>query len=302
MCLFAAGREDNSYHKPVLLKEVLEFLLINNDSSETKLYVDCTLGGGGYTKAILNAASLETRVICIDKDENAISYSKKRLNDYSERLFFKQGNFADIKQITGALGFEKVSGIVMDLGLSSYQIESEDGFSYLRETALDMRADRSQTLTAKEVLNAYDEKELSDIMYNYGELRYNRQIARDIVNSRKIKKFETTFDLVEVLKKKLPYKYMNRDLSKVFQALRIEVNNELENLEKVLDDSADILETGGRIIAVSYHSLEDRIVKNKFRSNDKFTVITKKPVEPSDDETGKNIRSRSAKLRAAEKI
>ena len=302
MCLFAAGREDNSYHKPVLLKEVLEFLLINNDSSETKLYVDCTLGGGGYTKAILNAASLETRVICIDKDENAISYSKKRLNDYSERLFFKRGNFADIKQITGALGFEKVSGIVMDLGLSSYQIESEDGFSYLRETALDMRADRSQTLTAKEVLNAYDEKELSDIMYNYGELRYNRQIARDIVNSRKIKKFETTFDLVEVLKKKLPYKYMNRDLSKVFQALRIEVNNELENLEKVLDDSADILETGGRIIAVSYHSLEDRIVKNKFRSNDKFTVITKKPVEPSDDETGKNIRSRSAKLRAAEKI
>jgi len=294
--------DDNFYHEPVLLDKVKELLLTNKVSSDAKLYVDCTLGGGGYTKMILEETSPGTKVICIDKDDKAIEYSKKLLGAFSDRLFFSRGNFADIKQITGALGFEKVSGIVMDLGLSSYQIESEDGFSYLRETALDMRADRSQTLTAKEVLNAYDEKELSDIMYNYGELRYNRQIARDIVNSRKIKKFETTFDLVEVLKKKLPYKYMNRDLSKVFQALRIEVNNELENLEKVLDDSADILETGGRIIAVSYHSLEDRIVKNKFRSNDKFTVITKKPVEPSDDETGKNIRSRSAKLRAAEKI
>jgi 16S rRNA (cytosine1402-N4)-methyltransferase len=294
--------EETSYHEPVLLNEVKEFLLTNKDTTQQKLYVDCTLGGGGYSKMILDETSPDTFVLCIDKDENAISYSKKRLNEYTKRLFFNRGNFRDIKKITEASGFEKVSGIVMDLGLSSYQLESGTGFSYQKDTELDMRADQSQKLTAKDVLNTYDEKELSGIMNNYGELKYNRQIARDIVQARSSKKFETTFDLVEVIKKKLPYKYINRDLSKVFQALRIEVNNELENLEKVLDDSAEILESGGRVVAVSYHSLEDRIVKNKFRGNERLKVITKKPVKPSLEETDKNIRARSAKLRAAVKI
>jgi len=294
--------EDNSYHKPVLLEKVKELLLTNKDTTEAKLYVDCTLGGGGYTRAILDETSFDTMVLCIDKDENAINYSKKRFLDFSKRLVFNRGNFADIKEITGASGFQKVSGIVMDLGLSSYQIESEDGFSYQRDTALDMRADRSQNLTAADVLNSYDEKSLSDIMKNFGELKYNRQIARDIVTFRETGKFETTYDLAALLKKKLPFKYVNRDLSKVFQALRIEVNNELENLKKVLDDSADLLESGGRVVAVSYHSLEDRIVKNKFHSIESLKVFTKKPVGTSEEETGKNIRSRSAKLRAAEKI
>lgn len=294
--------EVNSYHKPVLLEEIKSLLLTNKDSTSTKIYVDCTLGGGGYAEMILSETAHDTILLGIDKDEYAIGYSKKRLNDYTKRLMFNLGNFAEIKKITGELGFDKVSGIVMDLGLSSYQLEAENGFSYLKDTELDMRADHSQSLTAKEVLNTYDESELSDIMKKYGELKYNRQIARDIVEARKSAKFETTFQLAELLKKKLPYKYVNRDLSKVFQALRIEVNNELENLEKALDSSAEILERQGRIVAVSYHSLEDRIVKNKFRAEKKLKVITKKPVQPTAEESESNNRARSAKLRAAERI
>ncbi len=297
-----AGMENIFYHHPVLLKEVKELLLINRDSSVSKIYVDCTLGGGGYSKMILDETSEDVKVLCIDKDENAIAHSQKILGEYSVRLYFKKGNFANIKEIIEASGFGQVSGIVMDLGLSSYQIESEDGFSYQRDTALDMRADKAQKLTAKDVLNFYSEKELYHIISNYGELRYSRQISRDIVNSRKTRKFNTTFDLVGLLKEKIPPRYLNKDLSKVFQALRIEVNSELENLEKVLDDSPSILERGARIAAVSYHSLEDRIIKNKFRSDKTLKIVTKKPVSPDDEETESNVRARSAKLRAAEKI
>jgi len=294
--------EDIFYHEPVLLEKVKELLLTNKDSTEAKLYVDCTLGGGGYTKIILDETTAGTKVMCIDKDENAIEYSKKKLGEFESRLFFFRGNFADIKKITGACGSGKVSGIVMDLGLSSYQIESEEGFSYLRNTALDMRADRQQGLTAAEILNTYNAEDLFHIIHNYGELRYSRQISRDIVQHRNTKKFETTFDLVDLLKIKIPPRYLKGDLSKVFQALRIEVNNELENLEKALDDSAGILEPGGRVAVVSYHSLEDRIVKNKFRSNKELKVITKRPLEAEDEEIAKHNRARSAKLMTAEKI
>jgi len=294
--------DDFFYHEPVLLDKVKELLLTNKDTSESKLYADCTLGGGGYTKMILEAASPGTKVICIDKDDNAIEYSKKQLGAFTDRLVFFRGNFADIKQIACTFGAGKVSGIVMDLGLSSYQIESEEGFSYQRDTALDMRADRQQELTAASILNNYNEEQLFHIIDDFGELRYSRQVTRDIVSYRNTKKFETTFDLVELLKIKIPPRYLKGDLSKVFQALRIEVNNELANLEKVLDDSPYILEKGGRVIVVSYHSLEDRIVKHKFRSNKELKVITKKPVEAEDVEITKNVRSRSAKLRAAEKL
>jgi 16S rRNA (cytosine1402-N4)-methyltransferase len=190
----------------------------------------------------------------------------------------------------------------MDLGLSTYQLNYEAGFSYQRDTALDMRADKSQKLTAKDVLNSYDEKEIAEILHRYGELRYYRKIARDIVSARKTKKLETTFELVELLKKQVPARYLNRDLSKLFQALRIEVNNELENLNSALDDSVELLEKGGRAAVVSYHSLEDRIVKNFFKKAEKLKIITKKPVEPGEYEVNKNPRSRSAKLRAAEKL
>ena len=293
------------YHEPVLLNETAEYLLQNKDLTVSKVYVDCTLGGGGYTKKILDSTHRDTKVIAIDRDVFAIEHCKKVLVDYTDRIIYVQANFGDIKEIltdTGNCKNGAISGIVMDLGLSSYQLNYEDGFSYQRDTELDMRADKDQKLTAKEILNKYDEKELARILFEYGELRYSRQIAREIFHRRKTKKFETTFDVVELLKEKVPARFLNRDLSKLFQAIRIEVNNEMENLERVLGDSVEFLEPGARIVAISYHSLEDRIVKNKFRGNEFLKVITKKPLEPADEEIEANSRARSAKLRAAEKI
>ncbi len=184
------------YHEPVLLNEVTEYLLENRDKTESKVYVDCTLGGGGYTKKILESTHQDTKVIAIDRDIHALEYCKKTLDDYNNRIIYDQGNFGNIAEILSENGYEKISGIVMDLGLSSYQLRSEEGFSYQTDTQLDMRADKSQKFTAKDVLNTYDEKELSRLLEKYGELRYNRKVARDIAAQRKIKKFETTFDLV----------------------------------------------------------------------------------------------------------
>jgi 16S rRNA (cytosine1402-N4)-methyltransferase len=194
----------------------------------------------------------------------------------------------------------------MDLGLSTYQLNSEEGFSYRTDTKLDMRADKEQELTAADVLNEYNDKDLLRIFKEYGELRYNRQITRDIIEYRSNSRFESTFDLVKLLEQKIPPRYLNKDLSKVFQALRIEVNGELDNLKIVLENSLDILETNARAAAVSYHSLEDRIVKNFFRAKsslkkDGLKVLTKKPVLPRKAEISMNTRARSAKLRAAEK-
>jgi 16S rRNA (cytosine1402-N4)-methyltransferase len=290
------------YHEPVLSNESTEYLLVNKDSTVSKIYVDCTLGGGGYTKKILDSTNRDTKVIAVDRDIFAIEHCKNVLAEYADRIIYKQANFGNIAEIiTGIDSSLKVSGIVMDLGLSSYQLNHEEGFSYQRDTELDMRADKSQRLTAKDVLNKYDEKELSRVLFEYGELRYSRKIAREIFHRRKEKKFETTFDVVELLREMVPVKYLNSDLSKLFQAIRIEVNNELENLKVVLEDTMDFLETGARIVAISYHSLEDRIVKTSFRANERLKVITKKPVESTEEETARNTRARSAKLRAAEK-
>ncbi len=289
------------YHRPVLLNEASAYLLENNSSKGYGVYVDCTLGGGGYTKKIIESQP-EAKVIAIDRDVYAIEHCRKVLAEFGSRVIFVQNNFGSIKQIIHDAGFEKVNGIVMDLGLSTYQLNYEDGFSYQKDTMLDMRADKSQKLTAKDVLNRYDEKQLTKIFYDYGELKYGRQFAKEIVHLRNKKKLETTFELVELIREKVPPRYLNSDLSKLFQALRIEVNSELSNLEKVLDDGAECLEEGGVIAAVSYHSLEDRIVKNKLRSNEKLKVLTKKPVEPGEEEVAGNIRARSAKLRAAQRI
>lgn len=293
---------DSLYHKPVLLSESLEYLLNNKDRTLTRVYVDCTLGGGGYTKKILELTSSDTKVIAIDRDVHSIDYCKVLLKDFSERIIYFQDNFAAIAGILGSGSVDKASGIVMDLGLSSYQLNEEEGFSYQKDTALDMRADKSQSLTAADVLNDYDEDELHRIFKEHGELKYSRQITRDISARRKIKKYETTFDLVETLKEKIPPRYLNKDLSKAFQAIRIEVNGELDNLKKALNDSVNRLEQGARIVTVSYHSLEDRIVKNFFRANAELKILTKKPVEPKAEEVGLNVRARSGKLRAAEKI
>jgi 16S rRNA (cytosine1402-N4)-methyltransferase len=294
------------YHIPVLRQEAIDLLLNNKDTTVSKIYVDCTLGGGGYTEMILNRTDGSTKVIAIDRDMNAIDYSKEYLKQYSGRTVCFKDNFANIEDILNRqlpdMNKSKISGLVMDLGLSSYQLNNEEGFSYQRNTALDMRSDRDTGLTAKDILNKYSEKELLRIFKELGELKYYKQLSRDIVNYRKDKTFETTFDLVEIARQKIPRKYLNSDLSKIFQALRIEVNEELENLKKVLTGAVNFLEKGARIVVVSYHSLEDRIVKNFFRSVDGLKVITKKPVTASRSEIEDNSRSRSAKLRAAERV
>ncbi len=188
---------------------------------------------------------------------------------------------------------------MLDLGLSSFQLNNEEGFSYQRDTELDMRADKSQSLTAKDVLNEYDEKELLKLFKEYGELKYSRQVTRDIIEYRKNKDFETTFEIAELMKKKIPPRYVNKDLAKIFQALRIEVNDELENLRKILADSPDLMEKGAKLVVISYHSLEDRIVKNFMRSEERLKVLTKKPVTAGENEVNKNPRARSAKMRVA---
>jgi len=295
--------DEEFYHEPVLLNETILYLLGETGSSKDarRVYVDCTLGGGGYTKKILEDTSEETRVLAIDRDVYAIRHTKSVLSEYGSRVTFSQSNFGDIKKIVSEAGLETIDGIVMDLGLSTYQLSSEAGFSYQKDTSLDMRADKSQQLTAADVLNTYSAQELAEILYKFGEMRYSRQIAAEIVQQRSETKFETTFQLVELLKKKVPPRFLNSDLSRLFQAIRIEVNNELENLERVLKDSVELLSEGARIVAVSYHSLEDRIVKNALRADERLRVLTKKPVEATEEEIAANIRSRSAKLRAAEK-
>lgn len=290
------------YHEPVLVKETLEYLLQNKDTTASGVYVDCTLGGGGYSKKILETTPESFKVIAIDRDSYAIGHSKNVLSGFGSRVIFVQDNFGNIKEILKNEQVTCISGIVMDLGLSSYQLSHEDGFSYQKDTPLDMRADKSQKLTATDVLNKYSERDIAEIFYRYGELRYSRQLAKEIAMARKIKNLVTTFDLVEAVKEKIPLRYLNSDLSKMFQAIRIEVNNELNNLERVLADSPEYMECGARIVAVSYHSLEDRIVKNAFRADENLKVLTKKPVEAGENEIGLNVRARSAKLRTAEKI
>jgi 16S rRNA (cytosine1402-N4)-methyltransferase len=303
----------NFYHEPVLLNEAGGLLLWNKDKTVSRLYADCTLGGGGYTRFILENTPPDVKVLAIDRDENSIKYCKEALKDYSARIIYVNDNFANIAEILNELSPAlfayagegtgvRLSGAVLDAGLSTFQLESEEGFSYQKDTTLDMRAGKDIELQAKDVLNTYSEKDLLRIFKDYGELKYTRQMTRDIIGYRKKKKFERTVDLVGLLKEKIPGRYLNRDMSKAFQALRIEVNNELENLKTVLAHITQFLETGARIVCVSYHSLEDRIVKNTFRTGDEFKIITKKPVIPSKEEIMRNPRARSAKLRAAEML
>ncbi len=298
--------EQEFYHEPVLLNESIGLLLQNKDSSSNKVFVDGTLGGGGYTGEILKLTAKDTYIISIDRDISSIEYCKKYLKGFSGRVIFCRDNFSDIREILKRslkkAQREKISGIVLDLGLSSYQLNNEDGFSYQKDTMLDMRADSSQETTASDVVNSYTEKELMRILRDYGELRYSRKLAMDITSYRRKKRIERTTDLVEAVKEKIPDRFLNKDLSKIFQAIRIEVNGELENLRECLNDVVEFLETGARIVVISYHSLEDRIVKNFFRSSEAMKVLTKKPLTAGEEEISRNVRARSAKLRAAEKI
>ena len=304
-------------HKPVLLNECIEGLNIKQDG----IYVDGTLGGAGHSKEILKKLSAKGLLIGIDRDEEAINAAKNNLKEF-KNVKYIHGNHDDIKEILEDIGIEKVDGILLDLGVSSYQLDERNrGFSYLGENDLDMRMDKSQSLTAKDVVNKYKEEDLANIIYEYGEERFSRQIAKNICIYRKKKQIETTKELVEIIEKSIPKAKQNEGhpAKRTFQAIRIEVNNEIKPLEKTVSDSIECLKEKGRLCIITFHSLEDRAVKNSFNrakgictcpkdlpycicgAEKKGIVINKKPIIASKEEQEENSRSKSAKLRIFEK-
>lgn len=306
-------------HYSVMLNEVVEGLKINPDG----IYVDGTLGGAGHSVEIIKKLD-DGMLIGIDQDQDALKFARQKLNEYSGKFMLVHSNFSHIKEIIDDLEYEEVDGVLLDLGVSSYQLDTpERGFSYNQDANLDMRMNAEQPLTAYEVVNTYSLKELSDIIKEYGEDRWHYRIAQFIVNEREIKSIETTFDLVEVIKKAVP-KGARKDgphpAKRTFQAIRIEVNNELGIIENTIRDAVDKLKSGGRIVIITFHSLEDRLVKTTFNDLKKdcicppeypicicdhravVKVITRKPTIASMKELEFNPRSRSAKLRIAEKL
>jgi 16S rRNA (cytosine1402-N4)-methyltransferase len=279
-------------HISVLSRESIAGLAIHPGGH----YLDATVGGGGHSRLILESAS-NTQVTALDRDEQALAAAKTHLAEYSDRLHFWHGNFADYVSQT-----QKFDGIIADLGVSSVHLDTPDrGFSFRHQAPLDMRMDRQQSLTAAEVVNHWNETDLAEIFFTYGEERLSRRIAREIIRSRP---FQTTTELAEAIARCVPRQYRYGRIhpaTRVFQALRIAVNQELTSLEKFLHQAPNWLVTGGRIAIISFHSLEDRIVKNSFRSSPILQVLTKKPIVPQADEVDRNPRARSAKLRIAEK-
>ena len=300
----------DEFHIPVLLHEAVSLLI--NPEIEPQTLIDATLGGGGYTRLICERSHPGDTVVAIDKDLNAIEHACRIAEECKAVLKIVNGNFGDIDKLLGELNIFSITGIVMDLGLSSYQLEHEDGFSYMRDTQLDMRAYAKDSLTAADIINTYSQKELETLFENFGEIGNAKRLAKAICDSRRNSSVKTTAQLAEIIDSEYRLGRKNRMdfLSKIFQALRIEVNSELQNLNDVLCKSLDLLVPGGRIVAVSYHSLEDRIVKNFFREHSRkkedarerksLKLLTKKPITPGRQEIRENRRSRSAKLRAAE--
>ena len=309
----------NFNHKPVMLWECIQGLNIKPDG----IYVDGTLGGAGHSKEIANRISENGLLIGIDRDEEAICVAKERLSEFNN-IKFVNDNHDNIKSILSNLSIPKVDGILLDLGVSSYQLdEGKRGFSYMNPGILDMRMDKKQDLTAKEVINSYSEEKLANIIYEYGEEKFSRQIARKIVKYRESKIIETTDELVKIIEDAIPKKISNGHPAKrTFQAIRIEVNNEIEPLYNTVIDCIDSLKSNGRLCILTFHSLEDRAVKLAFndsigkctcppglpycvcgaKERTKGKVITKKPILPSTEEMENNSRSKSAKLRIFEKI
>lgn len=305
-------------HISVLKQESINGLNIKPDG----VYVDCTTGGGGHSLEI--AKKLTTgRLICIDKDTDALAAARERLADYLDKITFVNNNFTNIDEILADLGIDGVDGILADLGVSSYQIDTATrGFSFMKDARLDMRMDKSQTLDAEYVVNHYSEADLARIMFDYGEERNSRQIARKIVKQREQNPIATTFELRDIVVSSYPPKFQGKPslCNKVFQAIRIEVNNELNDLPKAVEKMLQVLKKNGRICIITFHPLEDRIIKNTFKlhstdcicpprlpkcvCNHKADVklITRHPIVPTDNELLSNTRSGSAKLRIAEKL
>ncbi len=306
-------------HTSVLLAETIENLQITPQG----IYLDGTLGGGGHAFEAAGRLAENGRLIGIDQDEDAIAAAGKRLEPYRERVTLIRDNYANAAQALAGIGVYGVDGIVLDLGVSSYQLDNEErGFSYRYDAPLDMRMDRRQTLSAKEIVNEYSETELTRILRDYGEEKFAKNIAKHIVAARKDKPLETTGELNDIIKAAIPAKMRatgGHPSKRTFQAVRIECNRELEVLKSSLDGLIALLNPGGRLCVITFHSLEDRIVKSSFRKNEnpctcppdfpicvcgqasKGTVITKKPILPSEQEMEVNSRAKSAKLRVFEK-
>lgn len=288
-------------HTPVLLNECMAYLL----PTSGKTYVDGTLGLGGHTERILQLSEPDGKVVAFDWDENAIAQAADRLQGFGNRLQIQRRNFAEISAGLDSIGIDQVDGMMIDVGLSSLQLDMGNrGFSFQQDELLDMRMDSRRAITAGSIVQTASEEELADIFFYYGEERQARPIAAAIVAHRKIEKIETTKQLVGVVARAVPKRFHPKRIhvaTKVFQALRIAVNTELENLGTILDDGVKYLKPGARFCVISFHSLEDRIVKRKFRDNQSLTVLTGKPVLPTEEEVAGNPRSRSARLRVAEK-
>ena len=306
-------------HVSVLLKETIDGLNINPDG----IYVDGTLGGGGHAYEVCKHLSSKGRLIGIDQDSEALEAARERLSEFEDKVTMVRSNYCEIDTILKDLDIDKVDGIVLDLGVSSYQLDNlERGFSYKADAPLDMRMDTRQMITASDVVNNYSENELYRIIRDYGEDRFAKNIAKHIVMARKKKPLTTTGELSEIVKKSIPMKFQAKGghpAKKTFQAIRIEVNNELKVLKDSIDTMIEHLNLGGRICIITFHSLEDRIVKTKFRENEnpcicppdfpvcvcgkvsKGKVITRKPIIPSEEEIVNNKRAKSSKLRVFER-
>ena len=307
-------------HKSVLLYETVDELNIKPDG----IYVDGTLGGGGHSYEIAGRLSEGGRLIGIDQDEDAIKAASKRLEPYMDRVTIVRNNYCNMDKVLDELGIDKVDGIMLDLGVSSYQLDAADrGFTYNVDTARDMRMDQRQEITAKDIVNEYSEFDLYRIIRDYGEDRFAKNIAKHIVAARQEKPIETTFELNDIIKAAIPMKVRatgGHPSKRTYQAIRIELNKELEVLENSIDMMIDRLKPEGRLCIITFHSLEDRIVKTRFRNNEnpctcppsfpacvcgkvpKGRVITRKPVVPTDEEINENSRSKSSKLRVFERV
>lgn len=305
-----------NYHVPVLLDESTDLLITNR----TGTYFDATLGFGGHTSKFLTKLDNDAKIIATDKDIDAYNFCEDKFTNENRVVIYNTG-FTDIRTISLVDNIDHYDGIFGDLGVSSFQFDNKSsGFTYRDDAILDLRMNKSKGEPAYEFINSAESDEIADIIYKYGEERRSRQIARSIVKQRDIKQIKSTTELKEAIQKVVPSKNQNKSLSRVFQALRIYVNNELEELSEFLKTSVDLLKIGGRIVIISYHSLEDRIVKDfiKYESlscicnteipvcmcdkQQKLKAITRKPVVPNENELKANPRARSAKLRAAEKI
>ena len=305
-------------HKSVLLNETIDGLNIKPDG----IYVDGTLGGGGHAYEVCRRLGEKGSIVGIDQDAAAIEAASARLKDFGEKVTIVRSNYCDMKSKLHELGIDKVDGIVLDLGVSSYQLDTaERGFSYREDAPLDMRMDTRQKMTARDIVNDYTEADLYRVIRDYGEDKFAKNIAKHIVQARAVKPVETTAELSEIIRASIPMKFQKKSghpAKRTFQAIRIELNRELDVLRDSLDDMIDLLNPGGRLCIITFHSSEDRIVKSAFRKNEnpctcppdfpvcvcgkksKGSIITKKPILPSEEELEYNSRSKSAKLRIFE--